>query len=222
MKASNVYDRYILKVEKNSVNDNVSTDKQRFVETYNEYQIRFFEYIYDLKNEDNFRYIESLLVRERKINESIKGRESSSFELPDNYLDLSSVYALGSKGKCKNKKIDLPIEVKDIEKDLYLMDENTKPSFEYRESLYTIAGGFVNVYHSDFSIDSVILSYYRYPKKLRLQNPDNPESDFDDSFDIDFDDKSINRILSAAASGFDINNNSERWQINNMFAKTDL
>ena len=49
-----------------------------------------------------------------------------------------------------------------------------------------------------------------------------PESDFDDNQEVDFDEKAINRILSATASGFDINNNSERWQIHNIFAKKSL
>lgn len=222
MKASQVYDKYILKSEKNAINDNISTDKQRFVEQYNEWQIRFSEYIYDSKNEDDFRYIQSLLVLNHNIKDSNKYKEFYSFKLPENYFDLSSAYVLGSKGNCNNKKIDLPIEVNDINKDFHLSDEFTKPSFEYRESIFTIANNNVNVYYTDFTITSLILSYYRYPKKLRLQNPENPESDFDDSFDVDFDDKAINKIISATVSGFDINNNSDRWQINNMFSKKDL
>lgn len=222
MKTSEVYNRYVLKSEKNGTNDNISTDKQRFIEIYNESQIRYEQYIYDLKNEDDFRYIESLLILNNQIKDSKKEREFYSFQLPNNYFDLSSAYALGSKGNCKNKKIDLFIEVNDINKDIYLSDENTKPSFEYRESFYTIASGNINVYYTDFDIDSTILSYYRYPKKLRLLNPDNPESDFDDSFDVDFDDKSINKIISATVAGFDMNNNSDRWQMNNIFAKKDL
>ena len=67
MKTSEAYDRYILKSEKNGTNDNVSTDRQRFVESYNEWQIRYTEYMYDLKNEDDFRYIESLLILNHKI-----------------------------------------------------------------------------------------------------------------------------------------------------------
>lgn len=222
MKTSEAYDKYILKVEKNSVNDNISTDKQRFVEQYNDHQIRYLQYIYDLKNEDDFRNIESLLILDHKLKDSEKKKEFYSFRLPENYFDLSSAYALGSKGNCLGKKIDLPIEVNDINIGYYLSNEHTRPSFEFRESLYTLASNNINVYYTDFSIDSTILSYYRYPKKLRLQNPDNPESDFDDSFDIDFDDKSIIKILSAAAAGFDINNNSDRWQLNNNFSKKDL
>ena len=222
MNTSEAYDRYLIKTEKNSTNDNISTDKQRFVEQYNEYQIRFLEYFYDRKNTDDFRYIESLLIPAKRLDKSDRKSEYYSFNLPNNYFNLSSVYALGSKGNCKNKKIDLLIELNDINKDFYLSDEFSRPSFEYRESLYTIASNNVNVYYTDFNIDSLILSYYRYPKKLRLQNPDNPESYFDDSFELDFDEKSINRIISATAGGFDINNNSDRWQLHNNFSKKDL
>lgn len=222
MKTSQVYDRYILKAEKNGTNDNISTDKMRFIENYNEWCIRYSLYIYDSKNEDDFRNIESLLIPNKKVEKSKKERDFYSFDLPDNYLEFSSAFALGSKGNCKNKKIDLLYEINDIERAIYLSDEFTSPSFEYREAPYFIGAGAVNVFYTDFTIDSIILSYYRYPKKLRLQNPDNPESDFDDSFDVDFDEKSINRIISAAVGGFDLNNNSERATLNNTFAKQDL
>lgn len=222
MTASEIYDKYILKAEKNSVNDNISTDKQRFAEIYNEYSIRYFDYVRSLKNEEEMRRIEGLLIKDFKINKSKKERDHFSFEIPENYLDLSSVYALGSKGNCTGKKIDLIKEVLDIERNLYLMDENTKPSFEYRESFYTMGSGYINVFVTDFSIDSTILSYYRYPRKITLTDPENPESNFDDTYDLDFDERSINKIISAAVSGFDVNNNSDRWQLNNIFAKKNL
>jgi hypothetical protein len=222
MVSSEIYDKYILKAEKNSVNDNISTDRQRFAEVYNEYAIRYLEYIIGLKNEEQMRHIESLLIKDSKISSSKKERDHFSFKIPKNYFNLSSVYALGSKGNCVGKKIDLPKEVLDIERNLFMMDEYTKPSFEYRESLYTLGSGYINIFYTDFSVDAIILSYYRYPRKITLTDPNNPESHFDDTFDVDFDEKSINKIISAAVSGFDINNNSERWQLNNIFAKKNL
>ena len=223
MKASEIYDRYILKSEANGTNDNVSIDKSRFVEIYNESQYRFTEYIYDQKNEDDFRYIQSLLIKNIEIHNKKIETDHVSFELPKNYFDFSSAYALGSKGNCASKRIDLFYEIKDIERNFYLSDEFTKPSFEYREAPYMIGSNKVNVFYSkDFSIDSLILTYYRYPKPLRLQNPENPESDFDDSFEADFDEKAINRLISAAVSMHDFNNNSERGQYNAVFAKRDL
>ena len=222
MTASEIYDRYLLKVEKNSTNDNISTDKKRFVEIYNEFQIRYLEYVYSTKNEEDSRYIESLLIKNKNLQKIGRNDNYSSFKLPVDYFNFSSVYAIGSKGNCRGKKIDLPIEVLDSEVTNYLIDAYVKPSFEYRESFYNFSGNNINIYFTDFDIDSAILSYYRYPNNLKLENPDNPESDFDDTVTIDFDEKSINKIISAAASGFDINNNSERWQLHNVFSKKDL
>lgn len=221
MITSQVYDKYILKGEKNAVNDNISTDRQRFVEIYNEYQNRYVDYIYGLKNEEDLREIESILIKDKSLKLGGISREYAYFEIPKNYFNLSSVHALGSKGNCKSKKLILT-EVSDIEKEIYLTDDFTKPSFEYRETIFTMGAGHINVFYTDFDVDSTILSYYRYPKQLSLIDPENPESPFNDDFHLDLSDKSINKIISAAVSGFDINNNSDRWQLNNVFAKKDL
>lgn len=222
MIASEAYDRFLIKAEENSTNDNVSTDKQRFAEIYNEAQIRFLEYIYDQKADDDIKYISSLLVLDENIKEPLKGREMYSFKLPSDYFDLSSAYALASQGDCKNKKMDLIHDIDDFNRPYFLSDEFTRPDFKYRESLMNIGGGNINVYYTDFTVDSVFLSYYRYPKKIQLQNPDNPESSLDDSYTLDFDERAINRIISAAVSALDVNNSSERWQLNNLFSKKEL
>ena len=108
------------------------------------------------------------------------------------------------------------------DKDLYLSDSFTEPSFEFRESLFDLSSGMINIYYTDFELDSASVSYYRYPNKITLINPENPESDFDDTVEIDFDEKAINKIITASVSGFDMNNNSQRWELNNPFAKKDL
>lgn len=212
MKASEVYDRFILKSEKNSTNDFISTDKRRFAELYNEAQIRMVEFFYDQKTDDNLRYINSLLVIDKDLEIKIKERDFYSFKLPENYFEYSSAYALGSKGECSGEKIELIKELDDFNRPHYLSDEFTSPSFEYRETLYNIGGNNLNVFYKDFDIDRVFLTYYRYPKSIKLENPDNPESYFDDSYDLDFDEKMINRIISRAVSNLDINTGSERWQ----------
>lgn len=222
MKASEIYDRYIIGAEKNGVTDNISTDKQRFVELYNQAQIRVLEYYYGQKSDDSLRYIAPLLVLDHRLEDSIKKRDFYSFKLPADYFDISSAYAIGSKGECTSKRIDLIKEIDDFNRPIYLSDEFTSPSFEYRETLYNIGGGDLNVYYKDFDIDKVSLSYYRYPTKIRLQNPDHPESNFDDSFEVDFDERVITRIISAALANFEYNNSDERWQISHAFAKTAL
>lgn len=219
MKASEAYEKYIVKSEKNSTNDGLSTDKGRFVILFNEYQNRFVEYTYEKKNEDDIRYIQKLLVEPQPLQYKTKNKNYYSFELPEDYFDFSNVYSKASKGNCVNKSMDL-FEIKDSSRNLILSDEFTSPSFEYRESPFIISNDEIKVFVTDFQVDSVILSYYRYPKQIKLSNPNNPESPLDDSYDLDFDDKVIDRIISASVGGFDINNNSERWQLHNMSSKT--
>ena len=221
MRASEAYEKYLIKSEKNSINDGLSTDKGRFVILYNEFENRFIEYTYEKKNEDDLRYIQSLLVESAPIKFKTKKNNHYLFELPKDYFDFSNVYGKASKNKCINKSIDL-YEMKDFDRNYILSDEFTSPSFEYREAPFTFSDNHIKVFTSDFIVDSVILSYYRYPKQIRLLNPDNPESQLDDSFELDFDDKVIDRIISAAVGGFDINNNSERWQLHNLSSKTEL
>ena len=222
MKASEAYERFLMKAERNSVNDGLSTDRGRFVQLFNEASHRYIEYCYEKKNEDDIRYIQSMLVDSEPISYSFHNENYYAFELPEDYFEFSNVYGKASKGDCYNTNIDL-FEIKDFNKNIIISDEFTSPSFEYREAPFTISDNSVKVFtDNNFSVDNIILTYYRYPKKIKLQNPDNPESQFDDSFDLDFDDKVIDRIISAAVSGFDINNSSERWQLHNVFAKTEL
>lgn len=220
MKASQAYDKYLIKVEKNSVNDNISTDKGRFVKLYNEYQNRFVEYAYEKKNEDDYRYIQSLLTS-TYIKPLLIESDHTLFKLPVDYFDLSNVSAMASKGQCVNKQLLLN-EIKDFNVHLLISDDFYKPSFEYRESFYNLMSDAVKVYKSDFSVDSIDLSYYRYPKQVKLIFPDNPESGFDDSYELEFDDKVIDRVISASAGGFDLNESSERWQLHNLSSKTKL
>lgn len=219
MTATEAYDKYLIKAEKNSVNDGLSTDKGRFVILYNEHQNRFIENIYERKGTDDIRYIQYLLVESKPIKSSNKKNNYYKFELPVDYFDFSNVYAKASKKDCINKQIDL-YEIKDTSRNYILSDEFTSPSFEYREAPFTFSDNAINVFISDFQVDSIILSYYRYPKQIIQVDPENPESDLDDSFELDFDDKVIDRIISDTVSGFDINNNSERFQIHKASAQT--
>lgn len=220
MKTSELYNRFLIKSEKNSINDNVSVDRGRFVELYNEHQFRFVEYIYEKKNEDDLRHIQSLLIESLPLTYISKENDSILFKLPNDYFEFSNVYGVGSKGKCSGVKLDL-IEIKDLNRNLILSDEFTSPIFEYREAPFIISNNTVKVFVSDFNVDSIVLSYYRYPKKIKLLTPSNPESEFDNSFDVDFDEKVINRIISSAVSGFNVNNISD-WQVHTAVSKTEF
>lgn len=218
MNALQVFDRFLVKAEKNSTNDFIAIDKGRFVEIYTEASDKFVEFIYERKNQDDLRYIQTLLVNDKKI-PGVQKDDHFLFDLPDNYFDFSNAYGSATKDKCKGK-ISL-FEIKDFNRNhIIYSDEFTSPSFEYRESYFTFTENKLKVFTTDFKIPHIYLSYYRYPKKIKLLNPENPEEGFDNSFELDFDEKVINRILDMAVSIFDINEDNPRYQINYQMSKT--
>ena len=103
-------------------------------------------------------------------------------------------------------------EIKSENENPELFDSNTEPSFEWRESLYYLSGGNIKAFIKDFLFDSLNITYYRYPNKISLVNPDDPESKFA-STEIELDNKLVNRIISRAAAEFEMNNGNPKYQV---------
>lgn len=211
------YERYLQKVEKNITNDNISTDRGRFVMLFNESQNKFQELVLQNRGSDDVRYIQNLLILDKKISNSKKAFDHYDFEIPENYFDLADVRALASKEDCENQLIEL-FEMQSENINSILSDEFNKPSFKWREAPYTLNSNKVSVYvgDDDFKIDSLLMDYYRYANQISLINPENPESKFNELIKIEWDDKALDRILSICAGEFDMNENNPRFQIQNL------
>lgn len=204
------YERYLIKVEKNITNDNTSTSRGLFVEVFNEEQNKYIENHLQQRGIDDVRYIENFLILDKQIPYSSKALNRYNFPFPDNYLDLAEVRAIAKQEKCKDTLFLYEARPENL--NVLLSDPDNKPSFKWRESLFTTNSNTVSVYgEKDFEITDVLLSYYRYPAKISLVNPYDPESEFVD-MEIEWDDKSLNRIISMCATAFDLNENNPRAQ----------
>lgn len=204
------YNKFILKINKNATTDGISCDKGRFVLIFNEAQNKFIEHILDKKFEDDIRYIQQILVDDKEISPSATHLDHQDFELPKDFLDLSTVYGFASRDKCNKQKISL-FEIKDDNRNEIMRDEFNKPSFKFREAPYHLSSNFLKVYKDDFKYTSLRLSYYRYPIQIGLINQDNPEGNFN-SQNPEWDDKTLDRIITLAASEFEFNNESQKYQ----------
>lgn len=204
MTTQTAFDKFQIKVNKNLETGSIAVDRGRFVLIFNEAQNRLIEYILDKKNEDDIRYIQKILVSDFPISSSESKINYQNFTLPKDYFDFSNVFALASREKCKEKTMFL-FEIKDDDKNEILQDEFNKPSFEARESPFNITSDNLRVYRNDFTIDKILLSYYRYPVQIKLLNEEDPESEFDNSINPEFDDKFVDRILSIASGEFELN-----------------
>lgn len=209
---SQAYDRFIIKVNENITTDKVSCDKGRFVVLFNNSQNRLIEYFLDKKFEDDIRYIQKIRVDDKVLSSSNKHFDHQEFTLPKDYFDFSNLYVRATKGQCEKQKIDC-FEIKDDDRNNILRDTNQSPSFKYRETPFSISSDQIIVYTLDeFTIDSALLSYYRYPTQIGLINPENPESGFNLN-NPEFDDKFVGRVIDLCASEFLLNTDDQKFQV---------
>lgn len=207
-----VKERYIIKAEKNGTNDSITTDNYRICLLFNESQNKFLTLHLQNRGIDDVRYIQNFLVLDKKIPSSSKSEEKYNFELPKDYFDLADVRANAQKDNCRDI-INL-FELRTENLNEVLSDEYTKPSFEWREALYTVNSNNLSIYtDKSFKINDILLNYYRYPNQIKLSNEENPESGFDTNSVIEWDDKSLDDIISLMVFNLDINENNPAFQL---------
>lgn len=212
MNPNRIYEKYITKVEKNSTNDNFSTDKFKFAELYNELSVRVIKFFLNNRNLDAQKDIQVLLVNDTPITPEKSTEDYFLFPLPKDFLSWSFVRAKASKGKCKEKDISL-FEIKDEDRADYINSSLFSPSFDYREAPYNFTENFLKVYtEQGMDINNVLLSYYKYPIKIQLQNPENPESDFTET-EIELPEHVVDRIVSAMTGDFKISNSDPSYEV---------
>lgn len=210
MNFENSYQKYLILIEENGTTTKLSTDKNRFAVKYNISQNKIIEWLIESNASDENRYLQSIKKNNEKLVESNTKEDYASFLLPKNYFDFIRLKVLGSKDQCKNQLLKTR-EIKGENVENYFLDVNLQPSFKYRETFHTIAENAIQVYKKDFKIASAEMSYYRYPKQVELEDPDNPESQFKDE-ELEFDDKLINRIIFMTASLHDLSSEDPRYQ----------
>jgi len=211
MTTTDTYNRFIIKINENATTDGLSCDKGRFVILFNKNTNKLIEHFLERKFEDDIRYIQKILVDNKKLSSSNKHLDHVDYPLPEDYFDNSNLYILASKGECRKQKIDC-FEVKNEDINQVLNDRNNNPSFKYRETPYRISSDKINVYTADdFKVDEAFFSYYRYPKQIGLVNPEDPESDFN-NVNPEFDDKFIERVIELTASEFFLNTDNQKFQ----------
>ena len=207
-----VKERYILKAEKNGTNDGITTDNYRFCLLYNESQNKFMTLHLKNRGIDDVRYIQNFLVLDKIVPYSSKTEDKYNFELPIDYFDLADCRAKASKKTCSDFISLFEIRTENLNE--IIQDEYSKPSFEWRESFYTVNSNNLSIYtDKTFKVSEIHLNYYRYPNQIKLNNEEDPESNFSDDSQIEWDDKSLDDIISLMVFNLDINENNPRFQL---------
>lgn len=204
MKIDQAYITFQQLINKNLTNDNLSVDKPRFINIFNRVQNTYVEWLLEKSNQDDVRDIQKLLVLNKKLTKSSEDKITTGFKLPDNYFNFSNLSITASAGNCKNEKILVhEIKVQDVEE--LLNDEFQKPSFEFRETFYTVSSDDMKVYTNGFKIDKALLSYYRYPLQVDISGYVKQDNTSSSDIDPEFDDKVVNKILLACSKDYSYN-----------------
>jgi hypothetical protein len=207
-----VRERYLIKSEKNGTNDNITTDNYRFSLLFNESQNKFITLHLQQRGVDDVRYIQNFLILDKSIPFTSKSEDKYNFELPKDYFDLSDVRAKAEKDNCRDYLSLFEVRTENLNE--VMQDEYHKPSFEWRESFYTINSNKLSIYTDrDFKVSEILLNYYRYPNQIKLLDEMNPESGFEDTA-IEWDDKTLDDIVSLMVANNDMNENNPRFQLN--------
>lgn len=214
MKIETAYIKFLEKVNKNYINDNVVADRGRFVLLFNEEQNNYVEWLLDKRNEDDILKIQKLLVCDKKLKKKGKHLNHIDFELPHDFFDFANTQIEASKGKCESSKFKLD-QAKTENISLRMDDYYSQPSFEARETFYTFGSDCIKYYFLDFDIDKAYLTYYRYPKTVDIKGYIRIDDTSSQDIHPEFDDKVIDRILTACAARFDLNtDNLNKVQLN--------
>ena len=201
MTISEAYISFLTKVNQNYKSNNITASKDRFIRLYNEEQVRYIELILERKNDDEIRQINKFLTS-KVLNTSTIQDTKFTFSLPDNFLDFSSAFSKVSTTNCKDIRVSL-FEIKDFNTEQVLLDNNNKPSLSYREAPCYIGNESINIFTEGFNVDSVTLSYYRYPNNVDIEGYIHIGSNIASSnVDPEGDNAFINKVISGCAESF--------------------
>lgn len=220
MKIIDCYLRALQKAEENATNGGIKLDKARFIQLFNDEQNRLVKYILEKKNEDDIRYIQKLVVysRELKKDEDRSNPESSLFTLPSDFFSFSNISGEFRMGECSASDFNL-FEAKNENIHELLADSFNSPSFDFRESFYTLGEDSVRMYKKGFDVDKVFLTYYRYPISVDIQGYIKSDGSDSKNIDPELDDKLVNMILNMVEKQFALNEseyNRYRFDLNNV------
>ena len=218
MTIEQIRERFVIKAEKNATNDSITTDNLRFCLLFNESQNKFLTLQLQNRKIDDVRYIQNFLVLDKSIPTTSKSQDKVNFKLPENYFDLADARANATKENCSDLIYLFELRTENLGE--ILQDEYNKPSFKWREAPYTVNSNQLSIYtDNEFRITELLLNYYRYPNQIRLLDEEDAESKFDENVPIEWDDKSLDDIISIMVFNSDINENNPRFQLNNLRAQ---
>lgn len=113
-----------------------------------------------------------ILLTDRKISVNNRGIYSETVKFPVDYRYYKRLTPYVSKGSCKKVTIK-SMFVEESNVDDYIKDWTFRPSFDFEETFHTLVNNKFRIYHNnDFTVDEVLLTYYRNPAHISCLKKD--------------------------------------------------
>lgn len=198
MTSLDLYQKILVKVNKNDINKNIKVPKSKFVLIYNEFQRKYVHDIHDNQNNSKKIFsIRELLKLDTELEKVESFKNKDVFKLPEDMNEYDTSYSIANKGICKSVLYNWDIKPKNLT--TYLQDENNKPSFDYQETIVVLDGKNLSVYKNDFDIEKVYLNYYKEPREIDIEGYIRIDGSESTNIDPELSDTDLDKILDLCA-----------------------
>lgn len=129
------------------------------------------------------------------------------------------MYILATKGNCKNRVLEVIEIVKHGDLQIKLKSPHSTPNFSYQESIVLISGNNIYVYpdrENTFTINSLYLSYLRYPAYIDIAGYTHLDSTPSITTDCELDSYLENELLDIAVEELAMNTGNQELTQNTL------
>lgn len=200
------------RLNKLSSNDYDNIECWQLMEAFNKSQIEWVRRqlhgnnLYKEGDEMSKRRIDDLQILIKELN--ITGTSTDTFFESDNfpvndYLEYKRTTAYATSECCKDPRRMTVYLAEEANVDLLLRDSLKRPNFDWAETFLTMLGNKIRVYKNDkFSIQNVVLTYYRKPINVEIAGCQDPYTgnQITTNIECEFKDDIVELILDDTAS----------------------
>lgn len=196
-----VYESFLIKLNRGDSNSNINVPKGKFVIIYNEQAKRWLKQTLK-KNLGSYEIEELnyLLVNNYPLVQYSREQDHYNFTLPSNFFDFSSSFSEAKRGQCSRILDNWPVVDKNIR--VLLRDANYSPSFDFEETLCSAVDNRLKIYYNDFKIESAYLTYYREPINIDIKGYIKVDGTQSKNIDPDLPDYAVSEIINRCVVEF--------------------
>lgn len=195
MTSREAYKRTLLKANKNDTNEGIYIPIGNFVLMFNEAVYVWYAKALTAYN-DNFNINELEYLLKVNIEAPIinKTDEYVEAQLPTDVFRYRASYSLADRGSCTGVRV-FNYDKNAANLNPILQDAATGPNFDYEETPCILSEGKLKIYYDDFSINQVLVTYYRKPKQIDIAGYTRIDGSPSTDVDPEFPDEHVNQII---------------------------